>query len=274
MVTKFAFSLRTCAIAALISVPSMGAAQLALSDMSEVVSVELIPGWPQENGQHIAALRFSLAPGWKTYWRSPGDGGLPTLMDWSGSENLSSVEVLWPHPLVFRQDGLRSIGYEGDVVLPLAVTPNQPGDVQLSAELNFGICKEVCLPVQVALDTRVTEDHRENMPEIIAAMETQAVPMATQAECGLRQDGSKTLLDVALTGGIPNDVAHTVVLEPSNRELWVGEPQVQLEGSSLYATSVLASPNGGQVDVDLEALRITLLTDTDAVETIGCAPKS
>lgn len=246
---------------------------MTVSELSDVVSVELIPGWPQENGQHIAALRFSLAPGWKTYWRSPGDGGLPTLMDWSGSQNLSSVEVLWPRPRVFRENGLRSIGYQGEVILPLAVTPNQSGEVQLLADLNFGVCNEVCLPVHVVLNTRVSEDHRENMPEINAALATQPSQMTTQAECRVRQNGMRTMLDVELMGGLPDGRAHAVVFELSNKQVWVGEPEVRLVGSSLYATSVLASPSGGHVDVDLDALRITLLTTTAAAEILGCTPK-
>ncbi len=246
---------------------------MTVSDLSDVVTVELIPGWPQENGQHIAALRFSLAPGWKTYWRSPGDGGLPTLMDWSGSQNLSSIEILWPRPQVFRQNGLRSIGYQGDVVLPLSVTPNQSGDVHLSAELTFGICKEVCLPVHMVLNTRVSEEHRENILEINAALATQASHTGTHAECRVRQDGMRTLLDVELMGSLPGGKAPAVVLEPSDKEIWVGEPEVRLIGSSLYATSVLASPSGNHVDVDLDALRITLLTTTAAAEISGCTPK-
>ncbi|MFY8145805.1 MAG: protein-disulfide reductase DsbD domain-containing protein, partial [Rhodobacter sp.] len=62
----------------------------------DLLSAEVLPGWRTEQGTHMAALRLTLAPGWKTYWRSPGDAGIPPLFNWSGSQNLSGVRVHWP----------------------------------------------------------------------------------------------------------------------------------------------------------------------------------
>jgi len=66
-----------------------------------------------------------LAPGWKTYWRAPGDGGIPPRFDWQGSENLGGAEFHWPVPQVFHENGLRSMGYYDSVVIPVEVSvPN------------------------------------------------------------------------------------------------------------------------------------------------------
>ncbi|MBT5374174.1 MAG: hypothetical protein HOL06_05885 [Rhodospirillaceae bacterium] len=70
-------------------------------------------------------FQFSLQPGWKIYWRSPGDAGLPPEFDWSGSENLAATEVLWPAPKRYSAYGLDSIivdGNDADAVYRVAQT--------------------------------------------------------------------------------------------------------------------------------------------------------
>ena len=65
-------------------------------------------------------LHITLPKGWKTYWRSPGDAGLPARIDWSGSSNLADAEIRWPIPERFSLFGLETFGFEREVVLPIA----------------------------------------------------------------------------------------------------------------------------------------------------------
>src|SRR5262249_59326870 len=60
-------------------------------------------------------LQFTLKPGWKTYWRSPGDAGLPVTVDWAGSTNVASAVMAWPVPHRFFLNGLGTFRYEGEV---------------------------------------------------------------------------------------------------------------------------------------------------------------
>ena len=83
----------------------------------------LAAGGGQSDGQSAEELRlglqFSLEPGWKIYWRTPGAAGIPPVLDWSGSDNLSSAEMRWPAPRRFTLFGLDTFGYSGEVVLPI-----------------------------------------------------------------------------------------------------------------------------------------------------------
>ena len=63
--------------------------------------------------------------GWKTYWRMPGDAGIPPQFDWSGSQNVKSVEVLWPAPQRFIDSGGETVGYKDRVVFPLRIVPDR-----------------------------------------------------------------------------------------------------------------------------------------------------
>ncbi len=97
-------------------------------------------------------FQFSLQPGWKIYWRSPGDAGLPPEFDWSGSENLAGTEVFWPAPKRYSAYGLDSIGYEDEVVLPIIAELNAAGQpLDLKVRLDYLICKDVCIPRRAEL---------------------------------------------------------------------------------------------------------------------------
>ena len=97
-------------------------------------------------------LQFTLKPGWKTYWRSPGDAGLPVTVDWAGSVNVASAALAWPAPHRFVQSGLDTFGYEDEVVLPIQVHAAKPGDpVALRAKVNYLTCADICIPYEARL---------------------------------------------------------------------------------------------------------------------------
>ncbi|MAN64258.1 MAG: hypothetical protein CMI60_20180 [Parvibaculum sp.] len=101
-------------------------------------------------GRVSAALHMTLDPGWKTYWRVPGDSGLAPMFDWSGSKNVQTIELLWPTPRAFDELGERFYGYKGDVLWPLRITAQDPDQaVDLSLRLDFGVCSDVCIPTSI-----------------------------------------------------------------------------------------------------------------------------
>lgn len=100
-----------------------------------------------------AALELRLAPGWHTYWRTPGDAGFPAAIDWSGSENLASAALSWPAPRRLTIEGLENIVYLDHVVLPIALTVTDPSKpVRLRAEVDYASCEKVCTPYHANLD--------------------------------------------------------------------------------------------------------------------------
>lgn len=97
-------------------------------------------------------LHITLPKGWKTYWRSPGDAGLPARIDWSGSSNLADAEIRWPIPERFSLFGLETFGYEREVVLPITARPEKPGEaLKLEASVDYLVCKDICVPITTAL---------------------------------------------------------------------------------------------------------------------------
>ena len=99
-----------------------------------------------------AAVEIQLAPKWHTYWRYPGDAGVPPRFDWSGSENLSHAEVRFPFPRRFAEAGGQVIGYEGRVIFPILLKPNDPSKrIRLKLKFDFAVCEKICIPAEAEL---------------------------------------------------------------------------------------------------------------------------
>jgi DsbC/DsbD-like thiol-disulfide interchange protein len=104
-----------------------------------------------------AGIEMKLQPGWKTYWRYPGDSGVPPMFDFGGSENIKSVTVLWPAPERFADGAGYSIGYKDMVVLPLRVVPrDEKKPVILRLKLDYAVCEALCVPAKGMVELELT----------------------------------------------------------------------------------------------------------------------
>ena len=96
-----------------------------------------------------AGIEIRLKPGWHTYWRYPGDAGVPPRFDFGGSQNVKAVEVTWPAPRRIPEESLVAIGYTGDIILPLAILPqNTAKPVVLRLKLDYAVCEKLCVPAE------------------------------------------------------------------------------------------------------------------------------
>ena len=98
----------------------------------------------------LGGIAIQLQPGWKTYWRTPGDSGVPPRFDFSKSDNVEAVTVLWPAPMKFDDGaGGQSLGYKSQVVLPLRIVAKSADKpVVLRAAINYAVCDKLCIPVE------------------------------------------------------------------------------------------------------------------------------
>src|ERR1700690_1158376 len=98
----------------------------------------------------LGGIAFQLQPGWKTCWRTPGDSGVPPRFDFSKSDNIEAVTILWPAPREFDDGaGGHSLGYHDQIVLPLRiVAKNADKPVILHADINYAVCEKLCIPVE------------------------------------------------------------------------------------------------------------------------------
>ena len=122
----------------------------------------------------LGGIAVKLQPGWHTYWRTPGDSGVPPRFDFSKSENVEAVTVLWPAPLKFDDGaGGQSLGYHDQIVLPLRiVTKNADKPVTLRADINYAVCEKLCIPVEASAELAFASVASTSDAELSAALDT------------------------------------------------------------------------------------------------------
>ncbi|WP_246026532.1 protein-disulfide reductase DsbD domain-containing protein [Paracoccus luteus] len=237
-----------------------------------IVSARLIPGHAAADGTRVTALDLQLEPGWKTYWRSPGDSGVPPQFDWSGAANVAGATPLWPTPEVIDSGGDRTLGYHDRLVLPIELAPHRPGQPMTGpVAVDLGVCENVCVPVHVTLDLPAPDAPGTPADPLIAAA---LARMPDRGDAAL----DCTLADIAdgvqVTAGLaapahPDAVA--AAMELAEPGVWVSQADLTREGGRLTATADFVGPTGKPFALDPAKVRLTLIGPDGAVEYQGCA---
>src|SRR3954453_4237369 len=163
---------------------AVGASSLALEARAQDSSpwqkdshsaVRLVAG-SRSGAVLLGGIAFQLQPGWHTYWRNPGDSGVPPRFDFAKSENIEAVSILWPAPTKFADgSGGISLGYQKHVVLPLRiVAKNAEKPVMLRADINYAVCEKLCIPVEASSELAFTSVASTEDSTLSAALD--AVP--------------------------------------------------------------------------------------------------
>jgi DsbC/DsbD-like thiol-disulfide interchange protein len=167
--------------------PVLAAASLPWAASSAAIAADVTP-WDEdvqsaarliaaraynESGGRVfrAGVEIKLKDGWKTYWRYPGDSGVPPVLDFSASQNVKAVTVLYPAPMRFPDGaGGNSIGYKGVVILPLHVAPQDVRKpVTLRLKLGYAVCEKLCVPAEAKLELMLSGTETANEMALSAA---------------------------------------------------------------------------------------------------------
>lgn len=176
----------------------------------ENIEAELVPlsQWAAPGSTVVVAVRQTIAPGWHTYWRNPGDSGGPTTIDWRLPAGVKAGEIVWPLPSRQRLMSLVNYGYSGEVYLPVPIevpASARPGTVlPLTADVLFLVCSDqMCVPVQMSL--RLDLPIREGAPPLDrdhgAALEAVLAAAPRPAGIAARATLEGGVLTLSATGG-------------------------------------------------------------------------
>jgi len=118
-----------------------------------------------------AFIEIELQPGWKTYWRTPGDsGGVPPQFDWSKSENIADMKVMYPAPMRLKEEMGDSVGYLDRVTFPIALKARDPSrPIGLAVVLEYGVCRDICIPAEAKLALEIAPGSTEVVPGGVSA---------------------------------------------------------------------------------------------------------
>lgn len=250
----------------------------AASPWSEATGAKLrliAPGGPPAaDGTLALGIEIALEPGWKTYWRHPGEAGLPPEIDFSGSDNLAGAVVEFPAPRRFVDGGSTSIGYGGSVVLPVRLEPEDPAlPVMVTARIAYGACKELCVPASATARLMVSRATRAD-PEAAARLAAAEAALPRPAADDFRITAVEPSADdprvLVVSADLPDPAAPADLFAEGPGAAFPGLP-VPLEGGGDGAdarwrvTLDRHGPSSG-------ALRLTLVNGERALEQVWDLP--
>lgn len=191
----------------------------------EPVQLALIAAGPLQAG-----LEVRLQPGWKFYWRSPGEGGVPPRFDWSASSNLAAAEVAWPAPRRISIGNVDLHGYTGEVVLPIALTAvDRSRPIMLDLTLEYGVCKDICILREERLSRLLQPDAGIDEAAAAKLARWQAAVPIPAAAAGIRllsRQATPGRLTISLGADHPFERPDLFV--EGAPEAWFGRPEVSL----------------------------------------------
>ncbi len=220
---------------ALAALATVGPARAAASSwfQTEQGGVRLVAATNAVGDRRTLSLgvEFRMKPGWKIYWRAPGDAGFPPSLDWTGSQNLKSAALRWPAPTRFTVLGLETLGYHDHVVLPVAAENAAPGrPVEIKAHLRYLTCENLCIPYETTLALALPAGPATPAPE--------AAEIARFAELVPGPDGTQGLDVTGASLTPPAGQAETLTLRVAVRSSApFANPDLYVEGPPGYSYS-------------------------------------
>lgn len=162
MLDSGALALAGAAALTMVLSPAMAASKWSSAQHS---AVRLLDG-----GRGLAGIEIRLDPGFITYWRDPGEAGVPPRFDFSRSINVAKAEVLYPAPRRLDEDGTIAYGYADGVTLPVRITPIDPAaPVRVEVGIDYAVCSRLCLPAEAHV-TLSLEETATDRGSVLAAM--------------------------------------------------------------------------------------------------------
>ena len=252
----------------------VGSSVFSQSPIIGLKSVDIIRGWRQSDDIHIAAINIKLEDGWKTYWRVPGIGGIAPILNWEKSKNIKNISQIWPTPNIYNEYGLQTIGYKNELLLPLQIQPiDKKQPIHLSITIDFGICSDVCVPIQTSVEERLPERISIGKKNILDTLE-KAILSGNKSpfkivKCNIVpiKDGFEVNAFFEGLASFDKDTLG-VVEYPVKQNGWINQKASLISSNQLSVHAIVY--NKSIHFIDRSDLTLTIFTKNKAFEFDGC----
>ena len=252
----------------------VGSSVFSQSPIIGLKSVDIIRGWRQSDDIHIAAININLEDGWKTYWRVPGIGGIAPILNWEKSKNIKNISQIWPTPNIYNEYGLQTIGYKDELLLPLQIQPiDKKQPIHLSITIDFGICSDVCVPIQTAVEERLPERTSIGKKNILDTLEKAILSGNVSpfkiVKCNIVpiKDGFEVNAFFEGLASFDKDTLG-VVEYPVKQNGWINQKASLISSNQLSVHAIVY--NKSIHFIDRSDLTLTIFTKNKAFEFDGC----
>ena len=230
------------------------------------ISARLISGLTAVGDRDVIplGLEIKLARGWHTYWRSPGQAGLPPQIDWSRSQteenNLKSATLLYPFPARYNSYGLETIGYGERVVFPVDVIPLHKGKaLTVDMDADLLLCASICLPKHLTLTLTVPEGPAEKSEEAGVIEQARARLPSYSGESGILLKSMESHGKALLFAISARDrIDHPDIFIENDKDIGFGVPEVDVDSSGFEAVLTVRPVDNLPEGENLTGLPVTL----------------
>lgn len=234
-------------------------------------------GAPGPDGQVrlFGGIEIEMADGWKTYWRNPGSSGVAPRLDTAGSANLVGARLLFPAPTRFVDRDGDTLGYKHAVTFPLTIVPKDPTKpVDLNVTIEFGICRDICIPAEVKLRLLLPADAAKVAASEQLAQALAHVPRPASARrpgdpriAGLKVDWGPPSPRVVVEAVFPGGTQGADLFAEAPDGLWVPLPRKTGEASGGIVRFEIDLTDGVDVaELKGKELLLTLVSDAGQSE--------
>ncbi len=258
------------ALVLLLAASPAAASQTAWQEVAPGVRLRLIADdVEQPDGSALAGLEIQMPGNTKTYWRVPGESGIPTSFDIGGSNGIASLSPVWPYPVIDHAAGYTDYVYYGPTVLPLSLKVVGDAPV-LAASVTMGICSDVCTPVTASftLPLRFGRADAAQQIRLEQAMALAPIPWPGPGDAvgEARVNPDDDTLTVALTD---RDVdPASVIVDAGDPPILFGAPQKSRDGNAI-SLPLLGGDSAGLEGRPVQLIFLTPAGAYEVTRTIG-----
>lgn len=250
---------------ALLATPAALAGETAWQEVAPGVNLRLIStGQVSPDGKTMLGLEIDMPDTTKTYWRVPGEAGLPTDLDFSNSIGIAGHTILWPYPTRSEQGGYLDYVYFGPTVLPVELR-TEPGAETIELSAMVGVCSEICVPAQARFSLPLADQKPDRANGLRIRQALALVPIAwdgnPQPIGNVEYRADEGMLAVHV--GDPDVDPASLIAATQSGEPLFGAPQKSPE-PNLVLIPVLGKSD--EIGLENQDVQLTFMTGMGAFE--------
>ena len=256
---------------------TFGQSENSVITKNESWEIKFFKAWRTENGNYQYGLFIDLDDNWKTYWKHPGNSGFKPEFQILKSKNLAKLEVLWPAPDIFYENGIEIYAFKSKLILPILIHPQEINNpVAFELKLNLGFCKDICVAKTFHLESENVE-HASNFQNSKIRESLKNVPVNLTASkryisCAVTLEGKKLILSSKLDTQFftKEKKIKDAIFYYGDGTIWFNDKMQHLAEKTQMFTATLNHVNNQNILLDRSKIELTFLTQNGGFILNGC----
>ena len=240
----------------------------------ENIDISFLKAWDSKEAT-LYALFIKMKKNWKTYWKYPGDSGFSPEFKIIESNNLKKIEISWPTPKVFFENGSVINGYKKELILPIFFYKEKRSK-KIDFKLNFfmGFCDDICIPIKFIINSKnalktnelknkLVSNSLEKMPQDLSNSEN-------LIECEVKKINKKMKLISKFDNKFfsNNNSIDQLILEYLDGQIWFSE--ISKTNKRFEFLSIINSLDDNNFFLDKSKIKYTIITRSGGFQHKGC----